>query len=80
MIATPEHGLHEADALEGALPGLDARNEQRVATRISGCFMVLVGLSRPALSGGEGARETENTPPYTREGSDMRSRSISVMC
>jgi hypothetical protein len=58
MIANPEHGLHEADALEGELPGLDARNEQRVTTIISGCFMVLVGLSMPALSGGEGARET----------------------
>ncbi|WP_257446154.1 cation:proton antiporter [Archangium lipolyticum] len=59
VIANPEHGLHEQDALEGELPGLDTPNEQRVTTIISGCFMVLVGLSMPALGGVEAAQETE---------------------
>jgi Kef-type K+ transport system membrane component KefB len=58
MIANPEHGLHEGDALEGELPGLDTPQEQRVATLVSGCFMVLVGLSMPAL-GGVGTAEAE---------------------
>lgn len=57
MIANPAHGLHEQDGLEGAQPGLDARNEQRVTTVISGCFMVLVGLSMPALGGSGAAKE-----------------------
>jgi len=57
MIANPARGLHERDALEGVQPGLDAPGEQRVATVISGCFMVLVGLSMPALGGAGAARE-----------------------
>ncbi|MFY0530051.1 sodium:proton antiporter [Archangium gephyra] len=61
MIAKPEHGLHEQDGLEGELPGPDARNEQRVATIISGCFMVLVGLSMPALGAAGDAREAEES-------------------
>ena len=61
MLAKPAHGLHEQDALEGELPGPDARNEQRVATIISGCFMVLVGLSMPALGGAGEAREAEKS-------------------
>jgi Kef-type K+ transport system membrane component KefB len=59
MIANPEHGLHEQDALEGVLPGLDTPGEQRVATLISGCFMVLVGLSMPALGGAGETGEAE---------------------
>ncbi|HYO58396.1 sodium:proton antiporter [Archangium sp.] len=69
MIANPEHGLHEQDALEGEQPGLDARSEQRVATIISGCFMVLVGLSMPALGGAGAARETEQSVSAVAGGS-----------
>ncbi len=58
MMAQPEHGLHELDLQEGQLPGPDARGEQRVANLISGCFMVLVGLSMPALGGGTKEAET----------------------
>jgi len=61
MIAKPAHGLHEQDALEGEQPGLDAPGEQRVATLISGCFMVLVGLSMPAVGGPQVAAETEQS-------------------
>ncbi|WNG45865.1 sodium:proton antiporter [Archangium minus] len=69
MIANPEHGLHEQDGLEGEQPGLDARNEQRVATLISGCFMVLVGLSMPALGGAGAAREAEQSVSAAAGGS-----------
>lgn len=61
LIANPEHGLHEDDAREGELPGLDARNEQWATTVVSGCFMVLVGLSMPALGGGGAAEESERS-------------------
>lgn len=69
MIAKPEHGLHEQDALEGEQPGLDAPGEQRVATVISGCFMVLVGLSMPAVGGPEVAAQTEQSVSAVAGGS-----------
>ncbi|HYO53884.1 sodium:proton antiporter [Archangium sp.] len=61
MIANPAHGLHEQDGLEGEQPGLDARNEQRVATLVSGGFMVLVGLSMPAVGGAGEAGKAEQS-------------------
>ncbi|QRK04757.1 sodium:proton antiporter [Archangium violaceum] len=69
MIAKPEHGLHEQDGLEGEQPGPDARNEQRVATVISGCFMVLVGLSMPALGGAGASREAAQSVSAVAGGS-----------
>ncbi len=69
MIANPEHGLHEDDAREGELPGLDAPIEQRVATLVAGCFMVLVGLSMPVLGGGGAAAQTEPSSSAVAGGS-----------
>jgi len=69
LIANPEHGLHEQDAREGELPGLDAPGEQRVATLISGCFMVLVGLSMPALGGAGKAGQAEQSVSAVAGGS-----------
>ncbi|WP_211194577.1 sodium:proton antiporter [Pyxidicoccus fallax] len=51
IMRKPEHGLDEHDADVGAQPGPDALREQRVATWVSGAFMVLVGLSMPLLIG-----------------------------
>ncbi|MFP2927580.1 sodium:proton antiporter [Pyxidicoccus sp. 3LG] len=51
VMARPAHGLHEHDADEGELPGPDSPGEQRAATWVSACFMVLVGLSMPAFGG-----------------------------
>lgn len=58
MMARPAHGLHELDGMEGQLPGPDARKEQRVASLVSGSFMVLVGLSMPAWQQGSAAAGT----------------------
>jgi Kef-type K+ transport system membrane component KefB len=45
---------HVNDALEGAEEGPEQPQEQRVSTIVSACFMVLVGLSMPAIGGGNG--------------------------
>jgi len=48
---------HADDAREGHQEGPESPDEQRVATYISAAFMVLVGLSMPAISaGGAGQR------------------------
>jgi Kef-type K+ transport system membrane component KefB len=54
VLRQPEHGLTEHDADPGEQPGPDSRREQRVATGVSGAFMVLVGLSMPAFLGAAG--------------------------
>lgn len=51
VMATPARGLHEHGGEPGAQPGPDARGEQRATTLVSGAFMLLVGLSMPALGG-----------------------------
>jgi Kef-type K+ transport system membrane component KefB len=51
MMAKPEHGLDERDALEGQQPDSDSKQEQRVSEIISGSFMLLVGLSMPSIVG-----------------------------
>ena len=50
MLARPAgHDPHVDDGREGHLEGPAEPNEQRVATVVSACFMVLVGLSMPAI-------------------------------
>ncbi len=43
---------HRDDAREGHEEGPESPNEQLVATIVSACFMVLVGLSMPPITGG----------------------------
>ncbi|WP_224241640.1 cation:proton antiporter [Hyalangium gracile] len=50
VMRQPAHA-HDNDAEEGQEPGLGDPPEQRAATVVSACFMVLVGLSMPALGG-----------------------------
>jgi hypothetical protein len=45
------HAPHVDDAREGHQEGLESAQEQRVATWVASVFMVLVGLSMPALFG-----------------------------
>jgi Kef-type K+ transport system membrane component KefB len=53
VLARPVgHDPHADDQREGHQDGPEAPNEQRVATIISGVFMILVGLSMPAISAG----------------------------
>ncbi|MBZ4417898.1 sodium:proton antiporter [Myxococcus sp. RHSTA-1-4] len=60
VMRKPEHGLDEHDGDVGTQPGPDALKEQRVATWVSGAFMLLVGLSMPLLFGeGAGAVSAE---------------------
>jgi Kef-type K+ transport system membrane component KefB len=50
MLARPPgHDPHVDDAREGHQEGPEDPNEQRMATIISACFMVLVGLSMPVI-------------------------------
>jgi len=50
MLARPPgHDPHVDDALEGVEEGPAEPPEQDVATAVSACFMVLVGLSMPAI-------------------------------
>lgn len=50
MLARPAgHDPHVDDVREGHQDGPAEPNEQRVATIMSACFMVLVGLSMPAI-------------------------------
>jgi Kef-type K+ transport system membrane component KefB len=50
MLARPaEHDPHVDDAREGHQEGPESPSEQRVATIVSAFFMVLVGLSMPAI-------------------------------
>lgn len=56
MMARPQgHDPHSDDPRDGHQEGPESPDEQRVATIISGAFMILVGLSMPAVSvtGGE---------------------------
>jgi Kef-type K+ transport system membrane component KefB len=70
MLARPAgHDPHRDDAREGHEEGPEAPNEQFVATIVSACFMVLVGLSMPPITGGapveahEVALKYEGIPP-----------------
>lgn len=45
----PGHDPHADDAREGHQEGPESESEQRVSTIVSSCFMVLVGLSMPAI-------------------------------
>ena len=50
ILARPAgHDPHVDDAVEGHEIGLESPTEQRVATIVSACFMVLVGLSMPPI-------------------------------
>jgi hypothetical protein len=50
MLARPAgHDPHVDDAREGHQEGPAEPGEQRVATIMSACFMVLVGLSMPVI-------------------------------
>jgi Kef-type K+ transport system membrane component KefB len=50
MLARPAgHNPHEDDAREGHQEGPEDPHEQAVSTVVSACFMVLVGLSMPAI-------------------------------
>lgn len=52
MLARPKgQDPHSDDTLEGHEQGPESAREQQVATIISACFMVLVGLSMPAVLG-----------------------------
>jgi hypothetical protein len=54
MIARPRGAdPHRDDAKEEHEQGPESPEEQRVSTIISACFMVLVGLSMPAILGGD---------------------------
>ncbi len=50
MKTPPGQDPHRDDALEGVEEGPETPTEQRVSTIVSACFMVLVGLSMPAVS------------------------------
>jgi hypothetical protein len=50
MVRPPGHDPHRDDAREGHQEGPESPAEQRVATLVSAVFMVLVGLSMPAIS------------------------------
>lgn len=53
MLARPAgQDPHRDDGREGHEEGPEAPQEQRVATIVSACFMVLVGLSMPSVRGG----------------------------
>lgn len=55
IMARPEGAdPHSDDAREGHQEGPESENEQRVATIVSAVFMVLVGLSMPAVFGAIG--------------------------
>jgi Kef-type K+ transport system membrane component KefB len=56
MLARPAGSdPHADDAREGHQEGPEDAVEQRVATLVSGLFMVLVGLSMPRIAGTDGA-------------------------
>lgn len=59
IMARPKgHDPHADDNREGHQEGPESPQEQRVATIISAVFMVLVGLSMPAISVGAGEWST----------------------
>jgi Kef-type K+ transport system membrane component KefB len=49
LARPPGHDPHRDDAIEGHEQGPESPVEQRVATVVSACFMILVGLSMPAI-------------------------------
>lgn len=51
MARPPGQDPHVDDTREGHEEGPETAEEQRVATIVSSCFMVLVGLSMPPLAG-----------------------------
>jgi Kef-type K+ transport system membrane component KefB len=53
---------HRDDAREGHQEGPENPSEQRVASVISGVFMVLVGLSMPAIAVGNGGQADPDWP------------------
>ena len=64
MIARPAgQDPHKDDAREGHHEGPESPTEQRVATLVSACFMVLVGLSMPAIRGEAVAPMPEDVVP-----------------
>ncbi len=61
MLARPEgHDPHLDDSRDGHQDGPESEREQRVSTYVSAAFMVLVGLSMPIISVGEGAGDGLN--------------------
>lgn len=50
LMTPPGQDPHKDDALEGVEEGPETPTEQRVSTIVSACFMVLVGLSMPAVT------------------------------
>ena len=51
LARPPGHDPHADDAQEGHEQGPESAREQLVATIVSACFMVLVGLSMPPITG-----------------------------
>jgi Kef-type K+ transport system membrane component KefB len=49
LMTPPGQNPHVDDATEGVEEGPETPTEQRVSTIVSACFMVLVGLSMPAI-------------------------------
>jgi Kef-type K+ transport system membrane component KefB len=63
MLARPRGAdPHANDGSEGAHHGPESPEEQRVSTIVSVCFMVLVGLSMPAIGGGGNSGGGETVP------------------
>ena len=58
MARPKEHDPHSDDSREGHQEGPESPDEQKVATIISAAFMVLVGLSMPAISVAAGEWKT----------------------
>lgn len=52
LARPPGHDPHDDDGREGHQEGPESPDEQRASTLISGAFMVLVGLSMPAITVG----------------------------
>lgn len=64
VLARPQGANpHRNDAVEGSEEGPEGSREQRVSTVVSACFMVLVGLSMPAMFAG-GTEATLSTQVY----------------
>lgn len=62
MLARPAGAdPHGNDATEGAEEGPETPGEQRVSTIVSACFMVLVGLSMPAIQAKPDAARAETS-------------------
>lgn len=69
VVMKVPHGVnpHLDDAREGHQEGPESPHEQRVATFISGIFMVLVGLSMPPLVGESGYESPEGLASYVSQ-------------